>query len=103
MAETLKPLKIGTIALDFPVVLAPLAGYSDLSYRLICRGLPPPFCAPEAMLDRQVVHEGKLKERFVRLNDADHPIAGQIMGSDPAVMAGGAAVLRGSGVAYHDS
>jgi len=97
MAETLKPLKIGNITVDFPIVLAPLAGYSDLSYRLICRGLSASFCATEAMLDRQVIYDGKLKERFVTVDDADHPIAGQIMGSDPAVMASAASVLRDSG------
>lgn len=97
MADKLKSLKIGAITVDFPVVLAPLAGYSDLSYRLICRHLSAPFCTTEAMLDRHVLHEGKLGQRLVRLDDADHPIAGQIMGSEPEVMAAAAAVLLNVG------
>jgi tRNA-dihydrouridine synthase B len=97
MAENLKPLKIGAIAVDFPVVLAPLAGYSDLSFRLICRQLSAPFCATEAMLDRHVIHEGKLGQRLVRLDEADHPLAGQLMGSEPEVMAAAASVLRDAG------
>ena len=32
-----KPFRIGRIEIEFPVVLAALAGYSDLPYRLICR------------------------------------------------------------------
>jgi tRNA-dihydrouridine synthase B len=97
MPDSLKPLKIGAIAVDFPVVLAPLAGYSDVSYRLICRELSAPFCATEAMLDRHVLHAGPFGERLVRLEAADHPIAGQIMGSEPDVMAAAALRLRDAG------
>ena len=97
MAEDLRPLAIGGIALDFPVVLASLAGYSDLTYRLICRSLSAPYAATEAMLDKQVLIDGKLRKRMIRLDDADHPVAGQIMGSDPAEMARAARLLRDMG------
>lgn len=93
----LKPLKIGDLEIGFPVVLGALAGYSDMPYRLICRSLSAPYCASEAMLDRQVAAEGKLRRRLVRLDAADHPVAGQIMGNDPEVMAAAAAVLRETG------
>jgi nifR3 family TIM-barrel protein len=89
----LKPLKIGRVEVGFPVVLASLAGYSDLAYRLVCRSLSAPYCSTEAMLDRQLLLDGRLVDRLVRLEDADHPVAGQIMGSEPAVMAGAAARL----------
>ena len=49
------PLRIGDVAIDFPVGLGALAGYSDLPYRLICRSLGAPYCITEAMLDRQVL------------------------------------------------
>ena len=39
---TLKPLRIGSLTIEFPVVLAALAGFSDLSYRLICRSAGAP-------------------------------------------------------------
>jgi tRNA-dihydrouridine synthase B len=97
MTDTLKPLKIGAIAVDFPVVLASLAGYSDVSYRLICRELSAPFCASEAMLDRHVLHDGPFGERLLRLEAADHPIAGQLLGSEPGVMAAAALRLHDAG------
>src|SRR4030042_1879874 len=93
----LKPLKIGRVDVGFPVVLASLAGYSDLAYRLVCRSLSAPYATTEAMLDRLLLQEGKLLDRLVRLDEADHPVAGQIMGSEPAVMAQAAAVLSGLG------
>jgi nifR3 family TIM-barrel protein len=88
-----KPLRIGAIAVDFQVVLAGLAGYSDLPYRLLCRSLGAPYCCTEAMLDRQVLLEGKLCKRLVRLDPADHPVAGQIMGVEPETMAEAARAL----------
>ncbi len=87
------PLRIGTVAVDFPVVLGALAGYSDLPYRLVCRSLGAPYCVTEAMLDRQVLLEGKLRKRLVRLDPADHPVAGQIMGSEPDTLAEAARAL----------
>ena len=92
----MKLLRIGPLEIDGPLVLAALASYSDLPYRLICRSLSAPYCATEAMLDRQLLLEGKLRDRLVKLDAADHPIAGQLMGNDPLVMAR-AAALRDMG------
>lgn len=87
------PLLIGAVPVDFEVGLGALAGYSDLPYRLICRSLGAPYCLTEAMLDRQVLLEGKMRKRLVRLDPADHPVAGQIMGVEPETMAEAAAAL----------
>jgi len=91
------PLKIGSIEIDFPVVLSALAGYSDLPFRLLCRSLGAPFCTTEALLDRQVMIEKRVRRRMTRLDDADHPVAGQIMGSEPEVMAEAAVKLAEMG------
>jgi nifR3 family TIM-barrel protein len=93
MTGPAKPLRIGPLAVDFPVVLGALAGYSDLPYRLVCRSLGAPYCVTEAMLDRQVLLEGKLRKRLVKLDPADHPVAGQIMGVEPETMAEAARAL----------
>lgn len=93
----LKSLRIGPVGIDFPVVLAALAGYTDLPYRLVCRSCSAPYTATEAMLDKQVLLEGKLRKRMVRLDPSDHPIAGQIMGNDPGTMAEAARALAGMG------
>jgi tRNA-dihydrouridine synthase B len=97
MSFELKPLRIGTLELGFPVVLAALAGYSDLPFRLLCRSLGAPYCATEALLDRQVMVESRRRRRMTRLDAADHPVAGQIMGNEPAVMAEAAAGIRDMG------
>src|SRR5512139_3685338 len=93
MTDTLKPLIIGALTVDFPVVLAALAGYTDISYRLICRGLGAPYCATGAMLDTHLLHHGKLRQLLTQVHPQDHPLAGQLMGREPRVMAAAAAVL----------
>ncbi|MHA1570080.1 MAG: tRNA dihydrouridine synthase [Alphaproteobacteria bacterium] len=89
----LRPFFIGSIKIEFPVVLAGLAGYSDLAYRLICRRLGAPFCTTEMMLDKSLLSGRKLQKRLAALTDEDHPVAGQLIGNDPAVMSDAARLV----------
>jgi nifR3 family TIM-barrel protein len=75
-----------------PFYQAGLAGYSDAAMRLIARKHGCPFCITEAMLDQFLINGGKGR-RAAELDPADHPIAGQLMGSHPADIAAGAEVL----------
>jgi len=93
MSESLKPLKIGAVTIDLPVVLAALAGYTDISYRLVCRGLGAPYCATGAMLDTHLLHHGKLRQLLTRVHKDDRPLAGQLMGREAGTMAAAASVL----------
>lgn len=80
------------LTIDAPFYQAGLAGYSDAAMRLVAREHGCPYCITEAMLDQFLVAGGKgLKE--AELDDADHPIAGQLMGSHPDEIAAGAKVL----------
>ncbi len=97
MTATLRPLRIGRIELDFPVVLAALAGYSDAPFRLVCRSCGAPYAATEVILDRSLLVSGRLQQRLLTIDPADHPLAGQIMGNDPETMARAAVVLRDAG------
>ena len=87
MPSKLKAFSIGGVRIEFPVVLASMAGYTDLAYRLICRLQGAPYCATEMMLDKCLLVGGKLRTRLVKLTDEDHPVAGQIVGNDPKTMA----------------
>ena len=97
MDGALKPFCIGQIRVEFPVILAPLAGYTDLAYRRICRQLGWPYCTTEMMLDKSVLAHGKLQRRVLQLGDDEHPIAGQLIGNDSDTMARAAAVLQAVG------
>src|SRR5262245_15331679 len=83
---------------DAPFFQAGLAGYSDAAMRIIARRHGCPFCVTEALLDRTLLAGGRGfdKADLGELHDnipggeEDHPLAGQIMGSDPREMAAAA-------------
>lgn len=85
-------VKIGNLNLDAPFFQAGLAGYSDAAMRLVARRHGAPYAITEAMLDMFLINGGKGLEA-ARLDDQDHPIAGQLMGSHPDEIAQGAAIL----------
>ncbi len=82
-------------AFDAPFFQAGLAGYSDAAMRLIARRHGCPFCVTEALLDRTLIAGGRgfTKADLGELHEnipggpEDHPLACQIMGSDPEEMA----------------
>ncbi len=83
---------------DAPFFQAGLAGYSDAAMRIIARRHGCPFCVSEALLDRTLLAGGRgfSKADLGELHDnvpggdEDHPLACQIMGSDPREMAAAA-------------
>ncbi len=85
-------------AFDAPFFQAGLAGYSDAAMRIVARRHGCPFCVTEALLDRTLLAGGRGfdKADLGELHDnipggeEDHPLAGQIMGSDPKEMAAAA-------------
>ena len=82
LEPSIEPLAIGPIQLPSAAVLAPLAGYTDLSYRLICRRLGAAYAATEVTLDTSINLSEKLRRRLIQITPEDHPIAGQIMGRE---------------------
>lgn len=83
---------------DAPFFQAGLAGYSDAAMRIIARRHGCPYCVTEALLDRTLLSGGRgfAKADLGDLADnvpggeEDHPLCGQIMGSDPDEMAAAA-------------
>ena len=83
---------------DAPFFQAGLAGYSDAAMRIIARRHGCPLCVTEALLDRTLLSGGRgfAKADLGELHDNvpggedDHPLVGQIMGSDPGEMAAAA-------------
>ena len=93
MSVELRPFRIGDVEIGFPVVLAPLAGYTDLPYRRLCRRLGAAYCATEMLLDKSVLASGKLRRRLLARDPDEHPLAGQLIGGEPDTMARAAEAL----------
>ena len=85
-------VRIGKVVLNAPFFQAGLAGYSDAAMRLVARRHGCPYCVTEAMLDQFLINGGR-GLRAAELDDNDHPIAGQLMGSHPRQIAQGARIL----------
>ena len=84
--------RIGKLSLDAPFFQAGLAGYSDTAMRLVARRHGAPYAVTEALLDRLLIAGGK-GLAYATLDEQDHPIAGQLIGSEPEQMAQGARIL----------
>ncbi len=94
MIVTSKPVRPAAFSWvdDAPFYQAGLAGYSDAAMRLVARRHGAPFCVTEAMLDHFLIQGGK-GLAAAELDDRDHPIAGQLMGSHPREIAAGSKIL----------
>lgn len=80
-------LTIGEIPIGFPVIQAALSGYSDWAQRRIVRQLGASATISEVMLDQFIISvthgKGKKAKRFLRVEEDDHPVGAQLMGSQP--------------------
>jgi len=94
MIFSLPRLRIGLLAIDFPVVLAAMSGYTDWPTRRIARRFGAAYTLSEVLLDQFVLNvtKGKKAKRFIRVTDEDHPVGAQLMGNEPSAFA--AAALR---------
>ena len=89
--------RMGPFSFDLPVMQAGLAGYSDRAMRVVARRRGCPYAVTEAILDRSMLAGGRGLTNAIDINDEDHPVAGQIMGSGAAEMADAAAILAERG------
>jgi nifR3 family TIM-barrel protein len=81
--STYRPLSLGRVQLGLPAVQAALSGYSDLAMRTVAREHGAPYALNEVVLDELVLQKGKLQRRILAVPEHDHPVGGQLMGSDP--------------------
>ena len=90
-------VRIGPISLAAPFCQAGLAGYSDRAMRLVARKHGCPYAVTEALLDVILLSGGMGLRKSIDISDDDHPVAGQVMGSEPDPMARAARILAGAG------
>ena len=86
-------MNIGPIQFSHPFCQAGLAGYSDRAMRLVARRRGCPYAVTEALLDVILLSGGMGLKKSIDINDEDHPIAGQIIGSEPDTMSRAAKIL----------
>lgn len=83
----IKKLKIGNVELENNILLAPMAGVTDSSFRKICKKYGNPgLVYTEMISSKGLFYNDKKTEQFLEIDQEKRPIAIQIFGSDPQVM-----------------
>lgn len=97
MTATIKPFSIGTVELEAPVILAPMAGVCDAPYRVIAHRYGAALVCAEMVSSQGIRYRNQHTEELLHIEDGEHPLSMQIFGSDPEVMAQAAAVVEEAG------
>ena len=85
-------MKIGTVELNTRLVLAPMAGVTDLAFRTVCRELSGCFTVSEMVSAKALCYGDKKTPALLELGAGEHPAAVQIFGNDEPFMEKGAAL-----------
>ena len=85
--------RIGNVTIETDTALGPMAGITDLPFRLICREQGAGLLYTEMVSAKGVMYRNRNTEELLETNASEHPIALQLFGSDPAIMAEQAAYL----------
>ncbi|MFH1477296.1 MAG: tRNA-dihydrouridine synthase [Verrucomicrobiota bacterium] len=93
----LKPLKIGNVTVDFPVMLAPMAGYTDVVMRTLARRYHCGMVFTEVTSAEGLVRGSKQTLRMLETAPGEWPIAAHIYGANPDILAQAAAFLERTG------
>lgn len=81
-------LQIGNIRLDNPYILAPMAGFSDLPFRLLCRKFGAAMAVSEMLTSNPNLWQSKkTQERLAQMRQEPSPRCVQILGNNPEQMA----------------
>lgn len=90
-------MNIGNIELSAPLALAPMAGITDLPFRLICRRLGCGMTVSEMVSAKGLLYKNVKTTEMLRIDDGERPTAIQLFGSVPAELAEAARMVEASG------
>ena len=90
-------MKIGNIAVSGPCRLAPMAGVSNIPFRLVCKELGSSLTTSEEISATALVHGNERTFAMAGYLPEEKPIAMQIFGSDPQILATAAKILQDRG------
>ncbi|OHC74312.1 MAG: tRNA dihydrouridine synthase DusB [Rhodospirillales bacterium RIFCSPLOWO2_12_FULL_58_28] len=95
-------IQIGSVRLDNPVILAPMSGVSDLPFRRLVKGFGVGLVVSEMIAGRAMIHAGRKTLKMSTGCADEYPMAVQLVGCDPEVMAEAARLNRDRGAVIID-
>lgn len=90
----MEKLTIGGVTLDNRVILAPMAGVTDLPFRLLCREMGAGMVCMEMVSAKAIFYNNKNTEELLTIHPAEGPASLQLFGSDPDIVADMAARIE---------
>lgn len=87
-------MKIGNVELGGRVFLAPMAGVTDLAFRLICKEKGCDLLYTEMINAKALCYDDDKTKKMLNIRDEEHPISVQIFGSDPDYMGRATEILN---------
>jgi nifR3 family TIM-barrel protein len=95
------PLRIGPHLVDPPVVLAPMAGITNVAFRQLCREHGAGLYVCEMITSRAMVEQHPGTLRMISFDDAEQPRSMQLYGVDPATVRKAVELVRSADLADH--
>ncbi len=83
----MKKLTIGNVTLDNNVILAPMAGVTDLPFRLLCREQGAGLVCMEMVSAKAIYYNNKNTDSLMEIHPQEGPASLQLFGSDPVILA----------------
>ena len=79
-------LKIGTVLLENNLILAPMAGVTDLPFRLLCKEQGAGLLCMEMVSAKAIYYQNKNTEALLEIQEEERPVSLQLFGSDPVIV-----------------
>jgi tRNA-dihydrouridine synthase B len=90
-------MRIGGIILKNPIVLAPMAGVTDLPFRLLAKEMGCGLVYSEMVSDKGLIHQNCHTMNMLSIDECERPVSIQIFGSEPEPMAEAAKIVEEAG------
>ncbi|MCD8012857.1 MAG: tRNA dihydrouridine synthase DusB [Lachnospiraceae bacterium] len=87
-------LQIGTVSLDNNIILAPMAGVTDLPFRLLCREQGAGLVCSEMVSAKAIYYKNKNTDVLMATSPEERPVSIQLFGSDPDIISEMAAAIE---------
>ena len=82
----IRTLQIGNVTLENNLILAPMAGVSDLPFRLLCREQGAGLVCMEMVSAKAILYKNRNTEELLTIDSKEHPVSLQLFGSDPDII-----------------
>ena len=86
-------LQIGPYKIVLPFILAPLAGYTDLPFRLLCKEFGAGLTVSEMISSHGLVYQQNNTFRMLKSVERERPVSFQLFGAEPDIMAEAAEIM----------